>query len=153
MSERSHLCAVGLALLSGKNNSFCFCICCCVFLEAMGYGTCRRCVILQEVDTAVAGIQVVLLAFVYGTTAHSKHRHSPNDHCVSCGTGACVWGSSSNHFMNCLLIPEGKTAPGFRVGGVHLYRSLCFQPLVWEGRWHVPCLSASLGINKHFERI
>lgn len=72
MSERSHLCAVGFALLSGKMNSF-FWICCCVFLEAMGYGP-RSCLILQEVDPAVVGIQVVLLAFVYGTTAHSKDR-------------------------------------------------------------------------------
>lgn len=132
-----------------------FCICCCVSLEMMGYGP-RSCIILQEVDSAVAGILVVLLAFVYvhhcKPAGHSKDRHSPNDHCMSCDSGASVWGSSSNHFINCLLTPEGKTTLGFRVG-VHLYRSLCFQPLVWEGAWYVPCLSASLGINKRFERV
>lgn len=127
------------------------CICYCVFLEAMGYGP-RSCVILQEMVIALTGIRVFLLAFVYGhqckPAGNSKYRHSPNDHCVSCDT--CVWGSSNNHFINCLLIPEGKTTPEFRVGGCSFVQKSLLSAFGLGRRVHV---AVSLSINKHFERI
>lgn len=150
LAETSHLCAVGLALLTGKINY-------CAFVTVFSWKQwvmVLEVVILQEVVIAVAEGHGLLLALVYvhhcKPAGNSKDRHRPNDHCVSCDTRAWVWGSCNNHFINCLLLPEGKTTPEFRVGG---YRSLCFQPLVWEGRWHMPCLSASLSINKQFERV
>lgn len=108
MSERSHLCAVGFALLSGKMNSF-FWICCCVFLEVMGYSP-RSCVILQEVDPAVVGIQVVLLP-LFMAPLHIQRTDSPNDCCVSCDTGS-VYGEAA--------ITTSLTVSSFLRGKLHL---------------------------------
>lgn len=140
MSERNHLCAVGLALLTAKSTLLC--ICYCFFLEAMGYGP-RSHVILQEVDTAVIGIRVFLLAFVYGTTASLQAIQKTD---IAQMTTACLvtlelmYGEAAiTASLTASSFLRGKLHLDLGLVGVHLYRSLCFR--LWSGKEGGMCLA------------